>query len=83
MTCGFVYLGEVRSRAASKMHMCFSFCTTMRLSNSASVLSLQVFDLLIASQNYVDKFELFLRKKKYIYRSYQTQRVRLYLDCLS
>ena len=55
----------------------------MRLSNSASVLSLRVFDLLIASQNYVDKFELFLRKKKYIYRSYQTQRVRLYLDCLS
>lgn len=64
MTCGFVNLGEVRSRAASKMHMCFSFCTTMRLSNFASVLSLQVFDLLIASQYYVDKFELFLRKKK-------------------
>lgn len=63
MTCGFVNLGEVRSRAASKMHMCFSFCTTMRLSNFASVLSLQVFDLLIASQNYVDKFELFLRNK--------------------
>ena len=67
MTCGFVNLGEVRSRAASKMHMCFSFCTTMRLSNFASVLSLQVFDLLIASQNYVDKFELFLRKKKNTY----------------
>ena len=63
MTCGFVYFGEVRSRAASKMHMCFSFCNTMKLSNCASVLSLQVFDLLIASQNYVDKFELFLRKK--------------------
>lgn len=64
MTCGFFNLREVRSRAGSKMHMCFSFCTTMRLSSSASVLSLQVFDLLIASQNYVDKFELFLRKKK-------------------
>ena len=82
VTCGFVNLGEVRSRAASKMHMCFSFCNTMKLSNCASVLSLQVFDLLLASQNYVDKFQLFLRKKKYLYRSYQTQRVRLYLDCL-